>query len=360
MVGPRRRQKRGRDEPAPNVANIAVPNVGDENDEIEDVRTFMDAFGNDTGDGMLSETEPDYGNDNESGSDGDDGMDDDVESDEDSEIRVAVPRKQKFKNLDAVMDEINYDSLPEQQKETYVWKSKDKNNPVSYEWTTDFSTQGRAPHRNIYRNRPGPSVAACRCTTLKELFDAYIDDYMIADVVTSTNAKIAKIRQEHPSAGTSNKYPYLKDVIPEEIHALFGMMYTRAVLKQNLLSVTRLYQHQHSNPIYKAVVSQNRFEFLLRIVQFDNVEDRAGMKIDSQHSETSSIRSTSTVRNCKSPPSCYRWTKHYPYRGRVTMKQYNPNKPAKNGVLYRSISDATLPYTYNTMPENRTQSHLNT
>ena len=82
---------------------------------------------------------------------------------------------------------------------------------------------------------------------------------MIADVVTYTNAKIAKIRQEHLSAGTLNKYPYLKDVIPEEIHALFGM--------------TRLYHHQHSNPIYKAVVSQNRFEFLLRIVQFDNVED---------------------------------------------------------------------------------------
>ena len=31
------------------------------------------------------------------------------------------------------------------------------------------------------------------------------------------------------------------------------------------------------------------------------------------------------------------------------MKQYNPNKPAKYGLLYRSISDARLPYTYNTL-----------
>lgn len=32
------------------------------------------------------------------------------------------------------------------------------------------------------------------------------------------------------------------------------------------------------------------------------------------------------------------------------MKQYNPNKPAKYGMLFRSISDARLPYTYNTLP----------
>ena len=185
--------------------------------------------------------------------------------------------------------------------------------------------------------------------------DAYIDDYMIADFVTYTNAKIAKIRQEHLSAGTSNKYPYLKDlkdVIPEEIHALFGMMYTRAVLKQNLLSVTRLYQHQHSNPIYKAVVSQNRFEFLLRIVQLDNVEDRE-LRWDEDRFAAFRDFFNSFNQHCaqlRIPSELLSLDETLnPYRGRVTIKQYNPNKPAKYGVLYRSISDATLPYIYNTL-----------
>ena len=40
----------------------------------------------------------------------------------------------------------------------------------------------------------------------------------------------------------------------------------------------------------------------------------------------------------------------YPFRGRIGIKQYNPNKPAKYGLLYRSISDAERPYTYNTLP----------
>ena len=40
----------------------------------------------------------------------------------------------------------------------------------------------------------------------------------------------------------------------------------------------------------------------------------------------------------------------YPYRGRIGMKQYNPSKPSKYGLLYRSICDASLPYTYWTLP----------
>ena len=32
------------------------------------------------------------------------------------------------------------------------------------------------------------------------------------------------------------------------------------------------------------------------------------------------------------------------------MKQYNPSKPAKYGLLYRSLCDAVVPYTYITLP----------
>ena len=32
------------------------------------------------------------------------------------------------------------------------------------------------------------------------------------------------------------------------------------------------------------------------------------------------------------------------------MKQYNPSEPAKYGLLYRSLCDAKVPYTYSTLP----------
>ena len=33
----------------------------------------------------------------------------------------------------------------------------------------------------------------------------------------------------------------------------------------------------------------------------------------------------------------------YSYRGRIGMKQYNPSKLAKYGLLYRSLCDAKIP-----------------
>ena len=40
----------------------------------------------------------------------------------------------------------------------------------------------------------------------------------------------------------------------------------------------------------------------------------------------------------------------YPYRGRIGMKQQNPSKPVKYGLLYQSLCDAKVPYTYSTLP----------
>ena len=39
----------------------------------------------------------------------------------------------------------------------------------------------------------------------------------------------------------------------------------------------------------------------------------------------------------------------YPYRGCIGFKQYNPSKPAKNGLLCRSLCDSTTTYTYFTL-----------
>ena len=39
----------------------------------------------------------------------------------------------------------------------------------------------------------------------------------------------------------------------------------------------------------------------------------------------------------------------YPYRGNVKFRQYNSSKPARYGLLYRSISDSRVPYTYFTL-----------
>lgn len=36
----------------------------------------------------------------------------------------------------------------------------------------------------------------------------------------------------------------------------------------------------------------------------------------------------------------------YPMRHQIAFRQYNPNKPAKYGLLFKSINDARFPFTY--------------
>ena len=42
----------------------------------------------------------------------------------------------------------------------------------------------------------------------------------------------------------------------------------------------------------------------------------------------------------------------YPYRGKIGIKQYNPLKPAKYGLLYRNLCDAEVPCIYFMLPYN--------
>lgn len=355
-----RRKTRGMNPPKAKVARCvnvvgACSLSSNDVDKPEELRTFLDAF--DPGDGELSDTEADYGNESVDNDDDDDGVldeEEEVESDGENNVRIPVPRKQKFRNLTAVMDDRNFDPIEPQEKLTHIWTSRDPNDG-SYEWTTDFhpNQQGRAHGANVVRNRPGPTLAARRCNTLRDLFNEFITPNMVESIVNNTNRKIQSIIDSHPSANDSNKYQYLKTTTPEEIHAFFGMLYLRAVLKQNLMSVNRLYQHQHSNPLFTATMSQNRFEFLFRVLQFDDARDREDRRsedkftafrefFDEFNQHCAELRIPSELLAIDETL--------YPYRGKVSMRQYNPNKPAKYGILYRSLSDSTLPYTYNTLP----------
>ena len=134
---------------------------------------------------------------------------------------------------------------------------------------------------------------------------------------------------EHPQWTDSCKYPHIKETTPDEVRSFFGLMYIRAVLRQNLLSVKRVYQHQYSNPLFKATMSQNRFEFLLSILQFDEVETRAERwdRFAAFRSFFKQFNEHCAMLRILSDFLSLDETL-YPFRGKISMKQYNPNKPA--------------------------------
>ena len=100
-------------------------------------------------------------------------------------------------------------------------------------------------------------------------------------------------------------------------------------------------------------MSLKRFQFLTRFIEFD---DKASREERWQFDKFACIRDffeTVNEKNAsmRSPPPYLAIDEiHYPYRGSIGIKQYNPSKPAKYGLFNRNLCDAVVSYTYYTLP----------
>ena len=100
-------------------------------------------------------------------------------------------------------------------------------------------------------------------------------------------------------------------------------------------------------------MGRKRFKFLFNNLMFDDVATR---EVDWQQDRFTTIREFFEIfnRNCMNHviPSEYLSIDEtlYPMRTQVRIKQYKPNKPAKYGLLFKSLNDARFPHTYQSIP----------
>ena len=150
----------------------------------------------------------------------------------------------------------------------------------------------------------------------------------------------------------NDKITFTKPTDIPEIRALVGLFYLCGALKQNLHSAKDLFYHDSSCDVFAATMNYRRFYFLCQKVQFDEKETRGERWRMDLFTALRNIFESFNV-NCATLriPSEYLAIDEIldAYRGLVKLKQYNPNKPAKYGLLYRSISDSVVPYTYFTL-----------
>ena len=277
----------------------------------------------------------------------------DEENNEENEEPVAEAppievRKQTFKNLDDRLDDTNYDDLPPQADEEFVYTSRDKKTIIS--WKTTQTTVGRAPQRNIIRGTPGASRLARHANDPLKAWELFITGGMIEAVTNFTNKKIDEFLEKFQDLlQSSNKYSHYKQTTNNEIRAFFGILYFRGALKLNLRKTDEIFYHRSSPDIFAATMNAMRFKFLRRFIEFDDFTTRPERW---QSDKFAAFREflEELNKNCAKMrvPSEYLSIDEtlYPYRGNVRIRQYNPSKPARYGLLYRSISDARVPYTY--------------
>ena len=100
-------------------------------------------------------------------------------------------------------------------------------------------------------------------------------------------------------------------------------------------------------------MSLHRFKFICHLITFDDKEMRNGRWKTGKFTCMRELFEDMNERNARmrhTSPFLATDETFYPYRGHIRFKQYNPNKPAKYVLLYRSLCNSSIPYTYYSLP----------
>ena len=288
----------------------------------------------------------------------------DIDSDESDAPEPQRPRRvpvhlRAVRSLDSALDPTNYDrwEVPAEPKEhTVVMEKKTRDNPEqTITWKNQPPTQrGRQNTANIISGTPGVNRTARNARSPLDAWNCMFTDDMKNIVVTRTNEKIQEFRSKlNPEILTDNKITYLHETNVLEITALIGLIYARGLLGQNHHRRDLLFSEKVGHPIFGATMSKNRFVFLLSKISFDEESTR---RERWQHDRFAAFRDFHTIfnRNCAkavTPDDFITLDETlYPMRTSISFKQYNKSKPAKYGLLLKSINAARYPYTFLSKP----------
>ena len=176
---------------------------------------------------------------------------------------------------------------------------------------------------------------------------------MTEAITLFTNKRIDDFRERFQELSEqSNKYAYYERPNENEIRALLGLFYLRGALKLNLRKTNDVFYHKSSNDVFSATMNVKRCQFLCRFLAFDDFTTRRERWQSDRFAAFREFLEDFNERCARMRnPSEYLSIDEtlYPYRGNVKFRQYNPSKPARYGLLYRSISDSRVPYTYFTL-----------
>ncbi|CAK1581385.1 unnamed protein product [Parnassius mnemosyne] len=216
-----------------------------------------------------------------------------------------------------------------------------------------WSTKPRDPRtrtaaRNVLHIVPGPTGMAKELSQPKNLFYLFVEEEMIDVIVKYTNAEI-DIK--------NNKYKTSKYTTTQtsanEMKALLGLLIQSAGLKSNHLPTRTLFDTLRSAKTYKACMSAERFEFLLRCMRFDDRNTRQERRVSDR---LAPIRNfwEQFIENCRKwykPGSCITVDEQLVgFRGRCPFRMYIPNKPNKYGLKLVMMADSSTKYMCNATP----------
>ncbi|CAG5015609.1 unnamed protein product [Parnassius apollo] len=248
-------------------------------------------------------------------------------------------------------ESIQHQQEPQEPESSFVIRSN-KNHlygKSGYKWSTrPRNPRARTSSRNVIHVVSGPAGVAKEITDPRELFLLFISHEMINEMVTYTNTEIDIKKSKYKQKKYTNSH-----TSTNEVTALLGLLIQSATIKSNHLPTRTLFDHKRSAITFKACMSADRFEFLLRCLGFDDKTTRTERRASDKFAPFRQFWEAFIS-------NCVKWYKPSSYiiideqlvgfRGRCPFRMYIPNKPNKYGLKFIMMADSNTKYLCNAIP----------
>lgn len=273
---------------------------------------------------------------------------------------ISKTKKRIVNSIDSSLDPDNYNTfiLPEKEELISVKNGKD-----TITWSNLPPKNKKASSENIITKKPIIKQTATHATTPLSAWSYFFSDDIINKIVHATNLRIKNI---HEKLGEKDPPYYLNICDAREIKSFIGLSYVRGLMNMNHMDINILFNKFIGLPVFSSTMSINRFNFLHANITFDDITDRRDRWKKDKFAAMREVFEMFNI-NCVSAmnPTDYLSLDEtlYPSRNKISFKQYNPNKPAKYGILFKSLNSARHPYTYQAVvysgkPQDPSEHHV--
>ncbi|XP_014290398.1 piggyBac transposable element-derived protein 4 [Halyomorpha halys] len=201
------------------------------------------------------------------------------------------------------------------------------------------------PKKNCITHLPGVKTVARNAQTPIDCWKLFFPDSMVEKICLYTNQYLKMLG---PSYARTRD---CRETDLAEIHAVLGLLYMAGIKKAQHLNIKELWATDGTAPeCFRATMSLQRFQLLLRALRFDDLQDRDSRKaVDN----LAAIRVIFEEFNshCKNNYEVGEYSTidemFEPFRGRCVFRQYIPNRPSKYGIKMYALVDSCTLYTSN-------------
>lgn len=282
-------------------------------------------------------------------------------NDSDDECEREIPLEDGFSDISETEDVLEEPegniSFTELENESVVMSEPESNKSESHTdeerdvvvadrtWKYIAPKKGKKKVSEFIRQDKGLTDKSKNVLSVIDCFRIFISSDIIEMIIKYSNQR-AKTFINLYNDKHENKLPEWVDIDRTELDAFFGILILTGRFREARESVHNIWSIKNqslSRPVYRAIMSRNRFIDILRFIRFDDLNTRVQRK---EQDKLAPLRDIADIfaKNCREsycPSACGTIDEQLvSFRGRCPFRVYIPSKPGKYGIKIWALCDA--------------------